>query len=422
MRRVSALPPAWRPEDEALLARLRDEATLERVWRAVAGDARLPHPRAAGMIAALRARTDGAVAVEQAARGELAPILRLTSQPDPSTLTPALAHHLALFHEQVAAVLERSGDRARAASAEHPRLRSLAMWLWLAEESAYLQRVAASVTAGALAAPEVAKVAAEAPYDAIARLGARARAGARELSEPARVALVVLSRVSEAATQAGVSERVRKHAERAAARARGAAIDEAVGRIDQALEDAAARGASIEALAPLFADGAAVWRWSGSDEQVEHFLVERATPFCWERYREQRWSELRSLLRPLQEPVDHLAARIERDSTRLAYAAPCAQMFVFRAEVAQTFDGQVELAERAVALCSTHRNGRLVLADLLIERGLRVLDVAKPWATGDALAKAAKDVRRAAELFPQLKRLPEAKQRLKAMGRDIDEP
>ena len=116
------------------------------------------------------------------------------------------------------------------------------------------------------------------------------------------------------------------------------------------------------------------------------------------------------------------AARIERDSTRLAYAAPCAQMFVFRAEVAQTFDGQVELAERAVALCSTHRNGRLVLADLLIERGLRVLDVAKPWATGDALAKAAKDVRRAAELFPQLKRLPEAKQRLKAMGRDIDEP
>ncbi len=422
MRRVSAPPPAWRPDDEALLARLEDEATFERVWRAVAGDARLPHARAAGMIAALRARTDGAVAVEQAARGELAPILRLTSQPDPSTLTPALAHHLALFHEQVAAVLERSGDASRAASAEHPRLRSLAMWLWLAEESAYLTRVAESVTAGALAANEVAKVAAEAPYEAIARLGVSARAGARALSEPARVALVVLSRVSEAATLAGVSERVQRHAERAAARARSAAIDEAVGRIDQALEEASTHGASVEALAPLFADGAAVWRWSASDEQVEHFLVERVTPFCWERYREQRWAELRSLLRPLQDPVDHLAARIERDPTRLAYAAPCAQMFVFRAEVAQTFDGQLALAERAVALCSTHRNGRLVLADLLIERGLRALDVAKPWATGDALAKAAKDVRRAAELFPQLKRLPEAKQRLKAMGRDIDEP
>lgn len=412
----------WRAEDEALLARLRDEATFERVWRAVAGDARLPDPRAAGMIAALRSSAEGASAVEEAARGELAPILRLISQPDPSSLTPVLAHHLALFQATVADVLERASDPARRASAEHPRLRSLAMWLWLAEEGTYLERLARAVIGGALSETEVRRAATDVAYGAIARLGAKAREGARELSEPARVALVVLGRVGEAAAMAGVSERVRRHAERAAARERGQAIDDALARIDHALDEAAAREAGMDEIVPLFADAAAAWRWSGKDEHVEHFVVERVTPFCWERYRERRWGELRALLRPIQEPIDRLAVRVEREPAQLAYAAPCAQMLVFRAEVAQTFERQLELAERAVALCPTHRNGRLVLADLLTERGMRELDRAKPWATGDALARAAPDVRRAAELFPQLKRLPEAKQRMKAMGRDLDEP
>lgn len=411
---------AWRPDDEALLARLEDEAIFERVWRAVAGDARAPHRRAAGMIAAMRACPGGAAAVASAERGDLAPILRLATQPDPETLTPVLAHHLALFHGQVADVLERSNDPARRASAEHPRVRSLAMWLWLAEERQYVARLAESVAAGALATAELSRVAADAPYDAITRVGARARAGARELTEPARIALVVLSRIGDAATIAGVGEHVRNHATRIASQLRAAAIDDAIGRVDDAFEDASGREASGEELAAILADAAAVWRWSGNDEHVERFLVERVTPFCWDRYRERRWDELRGLLRPIQEPIEHLASRIERDPTRLAYAAPCAQMFVFRAEVAHSFDAQIVLAERAVTLCPTHRNGRLVLADLLIERAMRTLDVAMPWATGDALTKAADDVRRAAELFPGLKRLPEAKQRLKAMGRDLD--
>lgn len=412
--------PAWRPDDEALLERLEDEEVLERLWAAAGDPSAPPHRRASGLIRELRAVPGGALAVEQAARGDLGPLVRLVNEPDPAALSPALAHHLALWHARVAAALERARDPERRGGAERPRLCSIAMWLWLAGESAYLARLAERVAGGGLPADELARVTSEAPYAALDALGAQARAGARELSEPARIALGVLARVSEAAALAGVSERVRKQAERRAQRARGAAVDDAIARVDHALEEASAREATTEELVALFADARAVWRWTDRDEQVERFVVERVTPFCWDRYRARKWSELRTLLGPLEEPVEHLARRIARDPTKIAYAAPCAQMLVFRAEIAQSFDAQLALAERAVALCPTHRNGRLVLADLLVERSLRALDVAMPWATGDAVAKAEKDVRRAAELFPMLKRLPEAKQRLKALGRDLD--
>lgn len=409
----------WRPDDAALLAQLEDEAIFERMWRAVASGAKPPHRRAAGLVAALRGRDGGAL--EQAARGDVAPLLRLANQPDPKTLTPSLAHHLALFHGQLADVLGRATTAARQSSAEHPRVRAIAMWLWLAEERTYLERLAQAVAGGALSVSETKKIAAEAPYDAIARIGAQARTGAETLSESGRVALVVLARVGEAAAIAEVSDRVRAHAARVAAQQRETAIDDAIARVERALDEAAAHEANTGELATGFRDAAAIWRWSGQSEQVERFVVERVTPFAWERYRERDWDGLGALLEPIRAPVDSLAARIERDSTRLAYAAPCAQVFVFRAEIAPSFDAQVALAERALTLCPTHRNGRLVLADLLIERGIRALDAARPWNTGDALAAAAPDVKRAAALFPQLKRLPEVKERMKAMGRDIDD-
>ncbi len=411
---------AWRDADEALLVRLADEEVFERFWSAVADGAPAPHPRAAGLIAELRASDEGRAAIATAEAGDFGALVRLTAKPSPAILTPRLAHHLALYHSRLADELERADDPARSGSAEWPRLRGIAMWLWLAEEGAYLDAMAHTVAAGGLSADEARRAAAEAPYAVIARLGDRARAGARELSEPARIALRVLERIGEACALSGVGERVQKQAERRAARARSTAIDDAIGRVDHALEEARGRDASTDELVALFADGAAVWRWSDRDEHVERFLVERITPFCWARYRERRWNELRSLLRPIHDAVDHLAGRIERDKTQLAYAAPCAQMFVFRAEVAQTFDAQLTMAERAVSLCTTHRNGRLVLADLLVERSMRILDAAMPWNTGDALSKAATDVRRAAELYPELKRLADAKQRMKAMGRDVD--
>ncbi|HEY8430629.1 MAG TPA: hypothetical protein VIL20_19755 [Sandaracinaceae bacterium] len=418
--RTTSATGAWRPEDEALLSRLENEEVLERLWAAVGEGSPPPHPRAAGLVAELRKFAQGRAAVERALRGDIGDVVRLVNTPDPAWLTPTLAHHLALLHARIASVYEKASDPHKRGASAWPRLRSIAMWLWLAEEGSYLAQLGERVAGGALPPPEIARIAADAPYAAIDALGEVARAGARELSEPARVALHVLARIGEAAALAGVGDRVREQAERRAARARGAAVDDALARIDDALEEARARDASTDELVTLFSDARAIWHWSGRDEQVERFLVERVPPFCWDRYRDKRWNELRWLLAQIEEPVEHLARRIERDASKIAYAAPCAQVFVFRAELATSFDGQLALAERAVAICPTHRNGRLVLADLLVERAMRTLDVAMPWAAGDALAKAEKDVRRAEELFPLLKRLPEAKQRLKALGKDLD--
>ena len=124
---------------------------------------------------------------------------------------------------------------------------------------------------------------------------------------------------------------------------------------------------------------------------------------------------------PLEEVIEHMATSIEEDPSKLAYAAPCAQMFVFRAEVAPAFDRQVALTERALELCPAHRNARLVLADLLTERAMRSLDGAMPWSTGDALNTAVADVKRAEELYPQLKRLDKVKQRARALGYRFDD-
>ncbi|MCZ7677911.1 MAG: hypothetical protein M5U28_03665 [Sandaracinaceae bacterium] len=89
---------AWRPEDEALLSRLEDEEVLERLWAATGDPSAPPHRRASGLVREVRAVPGGALAVEQAARGDLGPLARLVNEPDAAALTPALAHHLALWH------------------------------------------------------------------------------------------------------------------------------------------------------------------------------------------------------------------------------------------------------------------------------------------------------------------------------------
>lgn len=418
--RADGSEPPWRPEDEALLRRLEDEALFERAWRALVGaNVAPPHRRAAGVLVALRGSVDGAAAVERAENGELAPLLRMLTQPPAASLRPRLAHHLALLHRQLADALERA-DEAQRAGAQKAWLRALAMWAWLGQEEQYLRNLADAVVGEALPAAERARVATEAPLELLGHLGHRACQGARQLTESAAIALSVLSRVSEACDMAGCGPPLRARMQERARREREAAVDAALARVDAALEEAIVRGAPADELVSLLFDGVAVWRWSGRDEQAERLLIRRVTPVLWDLYRESRWEVMQSLLRPLEQPVDHLALRIEGDVTKLAYAAPCAQIYVFRAEIAPTLDRQLAYAEKAVALCSTHRNGRMVLADLLIERALRGLDTAMPWATGDALTRATKDVRRAENLYPQLKRLEMAKRRLKSLGSDLD--
>ncbi|MBX3274120.1 MAG: hypothetical protein KF729_27890 [Sandaracinaceae bacterium] len=415
-------PRAWRREDDALLARLEDEALFEAAWRALAPPgAPAPHRRAAGVLAELRAIPAGAAALGEAQRGELAPLVSAIRAPDPATLTPPLAHHLALLWGRAGRAAARSSDPAVRAAAVEALVTSLAMWLWLAEEDAYLAALAARVIDGALPPRDVALAAREAPYEPIAALGAVAREGARERSAEGEAALAALALVDVACARAEVSEAVTTAAVARARRARDAAVEDAIGRVEASLEEAIARDAPSDELVPLLFEAAAVWRWTGEDVHVERSLVRATTPAIWDHYRERRWEAIRTILRPLEPVVERLAARVEREPGELAYAAPCAQMLVFRAEVATTFDEQLGLAERALRLCPTHRNARVVVADLLVERALRRLDAALPWQTGDALADAERDCRRAKDLYPQLKRLEDATRRLAAQGIRLDD-
>jgi hypothetical protein len=109
--------------------------------------------------------------------------------------------------------------------------------------------------------------------------------------------------------------------------------------------------------------------------------------------------------------VDSLARRIRADPSRIAYAGPCAQMFVFRSEVERNADRQWELAERSLEVCPTHRNGRLVVSNLLVDRALHLLEPTHAL-TRQRCEAAASDIDRAEKLFPASKRLDEAKKKL----------
>ncbi len=407
----------WRAEDQRLLERLEDEALFEQVWRALAGtDDGAPHPRAAGVLVALREDAETRGLVEAARRGDMAGLLKALHRPDPARLAPRHAHHLALLWDRVADVLEPTHETGSVLARKH----SLAMWAWLAAEPAYLEALAERVIDGALPPPEVGRAVQEAPLASLDRLGARALADANERGDRGRLALAALRLVPEACDDAGCGDELRRRLEARSRRHREAAVDAAIRRVDDRIEQSLIDHAPVAELVEHASEAAAIWQWAGRDEQVERFLVQRLTPALWDRYRERAWSDVAALLRPLQAPVESLAIRIESDPSKLAYAAPCAQIFVFMAEVASQFERQLALAERALLLCETHRNGRLVLADLLVERGLRRLDRAGVFGAGDALNDAAADIRRAESLFPQLKRLPAAKQRLKAKGVDLD--
>ncbi|MCA9604644.1 MAG: hypothetical protein KC619_03555 [Myxococcales bacterium] len=412
---------AWRPADDALLARLEDERLFEAVWEALTPTGTPPpHPRAAGVLVELRATPDGAAAVREAEHGRYAPVLRALAHPHADALTPPLAHHLALLWGRIGRACAASPDAVVRASALEAHLRSLAMWLWLADEATYLARLAEQVIGDALSEKDVAAAGREVAYEPLSALGETAREGARERTLLGEIALRALNRIEDAIRTSGCGETVAATARGRARRERDRAVEEAIGRVEASVQEAANRGAAADELVPLLWDGVGVWRWADHDVHVERFFVRVLTPTLWDHYRERRWDAIRTLLRPLEAPVESLARRIEGDPTQLAYAAPCAQMLVFRAEVAQTFDQQLETAERALRLCPTHRNARVVVADLMVERGLRRLDRAMPWETGDALADAERDCRRAMDLYPQLKRLEDAKRRLKAQGIDLD--
>jgi hypothetical protein len=422
----------WRPEDEALLGRLEDELVLERLYRHHVGalaQRSLPHPRAAGLIHSVRHVTHGDIAVQAALDGEVTQLARLVEAAPMKDRPPSMLHHVALYFGRVASVLEGVAPDAAA----NAWMRALAAWLALGEERTYLAGLEEAITAvgsgaaggtrgaarpgtgpkekAALIPPE------KVPLEIVAELGKRAEATARDLAAPGRAALLALAWVGEAARIAGASPDTTARAQQAAERNRNAALDAALAVVGEALDEANARGELTTSGRPILQRALQVWAWSGQDEAVEHFVVDRLATVGWELYRARSWDALRDTFDPFRGMIENLARRVEQDPSRIAFAAPCAQMFVFLTDIEPVFARKLELAERAVRLCPTHRNGRLSLASLLCDQAIASMRAMVLFARGGEVDRIEAQLARAESLYAQSRELPEAKAMLDRVKR-----
>ncbi len=400
---------AFREDDERLLARIEDEVVAGAIWSRQAGIGAAPLPaRSAGMVSLLRSIAGGAAAVERALSRDLGPILALLVPETLAGWSPALIHHTAVHFGRVAAVLEPSDPDASDAA----RLRSVAAWLALGEERRYLEGLARAVAGSALPAVEAETAGRAAALRPLEELGATARAGAAEHSEPARRALAMLRRLDRAARIGGLDVHATTSITRRADTMRGGAISSALAPILEALADAGARDAIVQEAPAIFERIRRVWIWSDRDEQVERFGVDEATPLAWLAYRATGWDPLRAMVAPLAEMTDRMAERIEEDPRRhLAYTAKCAQFLVFRGECEKREPDRWPLVERALMICPSHRNARVVACNFLCDRADGLLGGTAIFQPS-ALVAAEQAVQRAETLFPQSKRLEKSKARL----------
>ena len=84
-------------------------------------------------------------------------------------------------------------------------------------------------------------------------------------------------------------------------------------------------------------------------------------------------------------------------------------MYVFLSDVDPVPSRRLELAERAVRLCPTHRNGRLVLASLLCDQVITLTRAMVLFARREDVERCEAWLARAEALYPTARRLPEAK-------------
>lgn len=394
----------WRQEDDALLARLTDEAAFERLVHAQLGQSASVPWHASGLCAAIRRTAGGVDAIDSARAGNTSPLITLLDPTRHLEGAPELLHHLALHH-------------ARIADATHnpdAYVRSMIAWFALDREGRYLRELGQCVVGGALPNDDFDRTLKDVPLWTIEDLGERARSGARDLSHASKQAIIVLRRVPEACHAAKVSPEIETRATRRADGLIAAAIEDALTPIITAVTETTSKGEpSAQEGAALLQKFVAAWQWSGQDESVEIATVDEATPLAWGHCRQSRWGDLGILIEPIWPLVDSLTRRIEADPTKVAYAARCAQMLVFKADVAKT-DAETQLiAERALKLCPSHRNTRLTLAHSLCEQAIRLLPGARA-PTRETCLKAEDMIKRAESLYPSLTRLPEAHKSLAA--------
>jgi hypothetical protein len=417
----------WRPEDEALLGRLEDELVLERMFQYHVGTLAKHHPlhpRAAGLVAAARTLSGGEDAIVAALAGDVTKLARLVEAAPMRERPAPMLHHIALYYSRVASTLENAAPDAAA----NAWMRSLAAWLALGEERTYLARLEDAIlgdarNTGASSAAAVKSVAGvlippeRVPLELVSDLGKRAEGSARDLAPAGRAALLALAWVGEAARIAGVAAEPTRRAQQAAERHRNAALDAALAVIGEALDEANVRGELTTSGRPILLRALHVWAWSGNDEAVEQFVIDRLATVGWELYRARAWDALRHAFDPFRPLIDHLARRIEHDPSKIAFAAPCAQMLVFLTDVEQAPFRKLEIAERAVRICPTHRNGRLNLASLLVDDALTSMRQMVLFARKDELARVEKLLARAESLYPKSTELPEAKAMLERVKR-----
>jgi hypothetical protein len=214
-----------------------------------------------------------------------------------------------------------------------------------------------------------------------------------------------------------VPEDVSLRARTAADRRRTAAVDAALAVVSEALDEANVRGELARSGRDILLRGIEVWRWSGDDEAVEQFVADRLATIGWELYRARDWDALRRTFDPFRPIIESFAHRLESDPTKISFAAPCAQMFVFLTDIESDPARKRELAERAVRLCPTHRNGRLNLASLLCDEAIAAMKGMVLFTRREELARIEALIERAEKLYPQSSELPEAKAMLERIRR-----
>jgi len=419
------LTPDWTPEDERLLAELGELEAMRALWALAAPYGAAPLPERSRTLARAASATDaGRRAVHVAAGGDARPFAAFLAEVELATAAPPLVHGLACYLDRLGDAFATARERARSddvgartdelAEAERAvRARSLAAWARLYDERAHLVALATRVAGDSLDAAACARAAEDAATSALSELAARARGGAVDATDDAASALILLARVSDACRIAGVSAKTARHWVVRADGARADAIEVALLGITDALREARQASDLVRAAVPAFEKARRIWEWAGNDEAVEKLAVDELTTIAWDLYRVANWAGLRALLAPVAALFESLESRVLRDpAAQLAYAAKCAQALVFMSEAETDRGREWQLAERALAICPTHRNGRLVLAGLCLNQALRTLEYGTLFSLGRDIAAVEPLILRAEKLYPQSKKLADAKKRL----------
>ncbi len=379
-----------------LLARCENEVILGRVFCELTyAGAPLPHRRAASLLDGFRDSAEYAAAL----RGDVSPLVKRLTQEELKDERDK--HHAALLFSHAADCVTFRGDLERA----HP-LRVRAINLFRSISVSYYTGIADVVVSGTPAV-EIKEAARAAGLDELTRVGREARDGALTRSRRGAAAMKILGRFVGDVEGARADEvRVQASAEAAGA------VQVALTAVEDGLTEALAKAEPGADVFVWLGEARKVWDWSGQHVDVEKFMVAKAKPICWEIYNAKRWPALRQMTALLRPIVSSLATRIEQTREPIAYAANTAQMLVFESEMDARLEKQIQIAERALRICDTHRNARVVLCDFFVHRANRTLDNASVFGQQGARRRATEDAERARALWPSSKRLSKLDQRL----------